>query len=188
MERRAFDLDQVVDGHAFGIGIEVCELGDQSRARAARFAHANDAAAAYVQARLAYLAQRIQPVVLGARRNDLAVKLGRGVQVVVVVVEAGVLQLLGLAFLQHAERGAGFHAEPAHRLDHFDHAVEVTLFGAAPCRAHAKTRRAFFAGSTRCGYHHIECQHVLVIHVRVIARRLRTVTAILRTAAGLDRQ
>jgi hypothetical protein len=45
---------------------------------------------------LAHALQRVEAVLVGARGDDLAVELGRGVEVVVVVVEPGVLQLLRL--------------------------------------------------------------------------------------------
>ena len=66
-----------------------------SPARCARdLAHADDAAAADVHAGVAHALERVEPVLVVARGDDLAVELGRGVEVVVVVVEARVAQLL----------------------------------------------------------------------------------------------
>src|SRR5688572_22842221 len=94
---------QIVDRHAFGIRVEARELRDERRAVAARFAHADDAAAAHADSRGAHALERLEPVAVGARADDLAVELGRGVEVVVVVIEPGIAQALGLAGLQHAE-------------------------------------------------------------------------------------
>jgi hypothetical protein len=53
---------------------------------------------------LAHARQRVEAILVVARGDDLAVELGRGVEVVVVVVEAGVASALGLAVGEHAER------------------------------------------------------------------------------------
>ena len=76
MQRRAFDLHQAVDRHRLRIRIEVGELGDESGASPSRFAHADDAAAADVDAGGADAIQRIQPVAIITRGDDLAVELG----------------------------------------------------------------------------------------------------------------
>ena len=54
------------------------------------FAHADDAAAAHIDAGVAHMRQRVEAVLEGARGDDLLVILRRGVDVVVVIVEAGV--------------------------------------------------------------------------------------------------
>ena len=59
-------------------------------------AHADDAAAADRDAGLAHVRERLEAIVVGARRDDLAVELGRGVEVVVVGGEAGLGEALGL--------------------------------------------------------------------------------------------
>ena len=141
-----------------------------------------------MQTGFAHFAEGIQAVILRARGYDFAVELGCRIEVVVVVVEPRVLQLLGLAFFQHAERRAGFHAEPAHRLDHLNHAIKIALLGTAPRGAHAKARCAFFFRGPCRGDYRVERKHRLVVYTGVIPRGLRAVTAIFRTAAGLDRQ
>jgi hypothetical protein len=60
--------------------------------RCARVAHADDAAAASLQAGIAHVLQRVQAVLVLARVDDRIVVVRRGVEVVVVVVQAGVLQ------------------------------------------------------------------------------------------------
>ena len=157
-----------------------------ARTRAARFPHADDPAAAHVQSGVAHFAQRVEAVVLRARADHLAVELRRGVDVVVVVIETRGFQLRRLPGLQQSERGAGFHAEPAHRLHHFHHAIEITLLRASPRGAHAEARRAFLF-RVACGRKHFVDRHErFVLDPGVVARRLRTVTAVFGAAAGLD--
>jgi len=100
LQRRALYFDQIVDRDRVGVGVEVGQFGDQPGAFAARFSQADDAAAANVDAGIAYPLQGVEPVLIGARGDDLAVELGRGVQVVVVVVQPGFFQLFGLPFLE----------------------------------------------------------------------------------------
>ena len=188
MQRRARHLHQIVDRHRFRVRIHVRQLCDQHRARSARLAHADDAAAADMQPGIAHLGQRIDTVVVVAGGDDVFVIVFGGIDVVVVIVEAGVAQLIGLAGLEHAQRRAGFHAQSAHRLDHRHHLVEITLLGPAPCSAHAETRGAVFARGARRGHHLVHRQQVLVLDARLVSRRLRTITAVFGTAAGLDRQ
>ena len=69
----------------------------QAGALLARLAHADDAAAAGLHAGVAHVRQRVQAILEFARVDDLAVELRRGVEVVVVVVQAGVLQRVRLA-------------------------------------------------------------------------------------------
>ena len=96
-ERRALDLDQHVDRHAF----RMCSAGSPARAimptrSVTAFAHADDAAAADIDAGVAHRRQRFQPVLIGAGGDDLAVEFRRGVEIVVVVIEPGILQARGL--------------------------------------------------------------------------------------------
>jgi hypothetical protein len=139
-----------------------------------------------VEACFANLFKCVQAFLLSACADDLAVELGRGIDVVVVIVETGRLELLRLPWLQHPERRAGFHAESAHGLHHFRHALEVPLFRAPPCGTHAKPRRPFFTRRSRGREDLIDRHQCFVSHARVVARRLRAVTAILRATARLD--
>ncbi len=96
-----------------------------------RLAHAEDAAAAHLQAGVAHGFERVQSVLERARRDDLVVVLRRGIDVVVVVVEAGVLQLDGLVGREHAERGARLHAERAHFANHLGDGGDLLRLGRA---------------------------------------------------------
>ena len=156
MERRALDLHQVVDRHRLRIGIEVRELRDQARALRPRLAHADDAAAADGNARAAHARERVEPVVVVARGDHFAVELRRGVEVVVVVVEPGVAQRLGLPVLQHAERAAGLEAERLDAAHHLEHRREVAVLGPAPRGAHAEARRALRLRRARSREHRVE--------------------------------
>ena len=188
VQRRALDLHQVVDRHRLGLRVEARELRDQRGALATRFAHADDAAAADREPGVAHAVERVETVLVLARRDDLAVELRRGVEVVVVVVEAGVLERLGLAVLQHAERAAGLEPQRLDRAHHVEHRREVAILRPAPGRAHAEAGRACVLRGARRVDDDAQVQQRLADHARVIARGLRAIAAVLGTAAGLDRQ
>ena len=84
-------------------------------------AHADDAAGAHLDAGVAHACKRLEAIGERARRDDLAVVALRGIDVVVVVVEAGVLEPDGIVVREHAERHAGLETE---RLDALDHGAE----------------------------------------------------------------
>ena len=75
---------QHVDRHALRMRVERCELPQHPAADAAILAHADDAAAAHGDARAPHARQRLEPLVVGPRRDDPAVELRRRVEVVVV--------------------------------------------------------------------------------------------------------
>ncbi len=187
-QRRAFHPHQVVDRHRLGVGLHVGQLRDQAGALLARFAHADDAAAADVDAGVAHAVQRVEAVLVGAGGDDLAVELGRGVQVVVVVVQTGLLELFGLALAQHAERDAGLQAERLDRADHLGHGLQVVRLGATPGGAHAEALGAACLGGAGGGQHLVQRHQLFRFQAGVVARRLRAIAAVLGTAAGLDRQ
>ena len=92
---------------------------------------------------------------------------------------------------EHAERGAGLHAERLARRDHLQHGVELRpVAHLAPGGAHAEAgrarcSRAFRAASSTSSTSHQSSRRSTL---GVVVRRLRAVAAILRAAAGLDRQ
>ena len=133
--------------------------------------------------------QRVEAVLVVARGDDLAVELGRGVEVVVVVVEAGVAcscsawPSFSMPSVQQVSSPSAFTARTmsstGSRSRSFGprHAAPMQK-RVAPCafaaRAAATTAsRASSASSVDAG---------------VIALRLRAVAAVLGAAAGLDRQ
>src|SRR5262249_52642256 len=141
-QRRALDLDQQVDRYAFGMRGQVRERDDHADAILGALAHADDAAAADVDAGVAHVAERVEAVLVGARGDDRAVVFRRSVEVVVVVVEAGGLETPRLALREHAERGAGFEPDRFDARDHLAHLVEVAVLRLAPGRPHAEAAGA----------------------------------------------
>ena len=66
-QRRAFDLHQHVDRHAFGMDGQGRERMDHADAVLAALAHADDAAAADIDAGVAHFVQRVEAVLIGPR-------------------------------------------------------------------------------------------------------------------------
>jgi hypothetical protein len=87
-ERRTLDLHQHVDRHRLRVHRQAGQRGDQAGAVLRALAHADDAAAADMDAGVAHRAERVEAVLVGAGGDDLAIELRRGVEVVVVIVEA----------------------------------------------------------------------------------------------------
>ena len=154
----------------------------------ARLAHADDAARADIDARIADIFQRHQTIVEGPGGDDLLIMFGRGVDIMVVIIEACFGEHIGLAFAQHAQRHAGFHAHLAHALHHLDDGGHVAILGVAPGRAHAEARRPCVL-RLRCRLHHrLHAHQLFGLQAAFRRGRLVAVAAILRAAAGLDRQ
>src|SRR5262245_8745306 len=167
---------------------QIGERSEHADAVLPRFAHADDAAAADMNAGIAHMAERIEPLLVRTRRDDLVVELGRCVEVVIVVIEARYLEPPRLLGREHAERRTGLEPERAHALDHRTHLVEVAVLRLAPGRAHAEAARARRARSTRLLKHGLEAHQLLSLHAGLVMRALRAIGAVLRTTAGLDRE
>ncbi len=97
--------------------------------------------------------QRVQAILVLAGVDDLAVELRRRIQVVVVVVQAGLLERGGLLAAEHAQGGAGFQAQALHRAHDLGDLHHVTVLGAAPRGAHAEAAGAGALGGLRAGHH-----------------------------------
>ena len=106
----------------------------------------------------------------------------------VVVVEAGGFQLRRLLARQHAERGAGLETQRLDALDHGADGGKIAILGLAPGRAHAEARGAVDLGRARFGEHGLDRHQLLGLDAGIVLRRLRAIGAVLRAAAGLDRQ
>ena len=187
-QRRALHLDQHVDRHAFRMLRQVGQLDQQAGAVVQRFAHAEDAARADLHPRLAHVGQGLQALGIGAGGDDVAVELRRGIQVVVVVVQAGGGQRLGLLLVEPAEGHAGFQAHGLHALDHLQHVGHVLRRRVLPGGAHAEARRADGLGLGRRLQHLLHLHQLFLVQAGVVVAGLRAVLAVLRTGAGLDRQ
>ena len=151
-------------GTDFGMRRQARQRRDHADAILAALAHADDAAAADIDARMAHVRERLEPVLIDARGDDLAVKFRRGVEVVVVIVETGFLEPLRLRRRQHAERDAGFEAQ---RLDAFDHGadlIEIAVLRRTPGRAHAEPAGAGSLRGTRFGQHGVERHQLFRAH------------------------
>jgi hypothetical protein len=96
------------------------------------------------------------------------------------------LSSLGLAVLEHAQGDAGLQTEVLDGADHLGHLGEILVFRATPGSAHAEARGALVLGRLRCGDHFVERQQGFALGFGAVARGLRAIAAILRTAAGLD--
>ncbi len=152
-----------------------------------RLAHPDDPAAANRDPGRADALERVETILVVARRDHLAIELGRRVEIVVVVVEAGGLERLGLTVAQHAERAAGLEAQRLHFPDHREHRLEIAVLRPAPRSTHAEARRALRLRGARGRDDGIETEQRLLGDAGVVALRLRAVAAILGAAAGLDR-
>ena len=113
LQGRAVDRHQGVDRHALRLRIEVGQRVQQPDPVELALAHAEDAAAADRDAGLGDVGDGAQPVLVGARGDDVAVVVLRRVEVVVVGGQPGFGEPARLVLGQHAERAAGLHAERA---------------------------------------------------------------------------
>ncbi len=152
-------------------------------------AHADNAPAAYRQPGLLHVCQRFKALVVATRADDLGVELAAGIEVMVVGVESGFLEPLGLRFGQHAQRAAHLQPQLANGRNHLQHFVEMAVVAhLAPSGAHAKAGAARLLGLARSFEHRVELQQAMPVDAGMVAGRLRTIGAVLGTAAGLHRQ
>ena len=130
----------------------------------------------------------VQAVLVVTGLDDVAVVFRCGVEIVVVVIQAGVFQRLGLLGVEHAQGGAGFHAQGAYAADHFRDLCHIAVLRRPPGGAHAEARGAGGLGLRGFVQHILERHQFLRLQAGVVARGLRAVGAVFRAAAGLDRQ
>ena len=153
-----------------------------------RLAHAEDAAAADIDLLISDVFQRFQAILEGPGADDIAIKFRRSIQVVVVIIQAGLFQAFRLRFGQHAPCHAGLHPHIVHRLDHLNHPLQILIGRVSPGSSHAKTGRPFVLG-VRSGLDHlIDRKQFLFFQIGVVLGALRAVTTILGTGAGFDTQ
>ena len=187
-ERRTLDGHQGVHRERLG----VCRKGghgvDQSNVVLGLLTQAEDASGAHVDACLLHIVNGGKALVVGACGDDAGVVLARGIYVVVVGSEAGVLELAGLLSIDHAESDAGLHAQGAHALDHLGDVLEVGLAAAhvAPGGAHAEARAAVLLCDAGSLEHRLDVDHLGGLEPRAVARRLGAVAAVLAAPARLD--
>jgi hypothetical protein len=188
VQRRAGDLHQTVDRHRLRMFGQIRERLQQPGAFVAGFAETDDAATAGLQSGRAHVGEGVESILEVARVDDLAVMLGRGIEIVVVVGQPRRLQRLCLAGAEHAERRAGFQAQRVDRAHHVGDLLDVAILRRAPGRAHAEATRAGLLGRARLGQYFLGAHQLVRLEPGVVARRLRAVGAIFGAAAGLDRE
>lgn len=91
----------------------LAHLPDQADAVAVLLSESDNATTANAQAGGPDRLDRLEALVVLARGDHGRIELARGVEVVVVGGQAGLLQLLGLLRAQHTERRADFHVHSA---------------------------------------------------------------------------
>ena len=106
----------------------------------------------------------------------------------VVIIEAGAFEALGLGRGQHAERGAGLQPQRLDPFDHLDDAIEVAVLGAAPGGADAKAPGADRLGALRRHHDLVGVHDLCRPDPGLVTGALGAVAAILGAAAGLDVQ
>ena len=138
-QRRARYLDQQIDRHTARMFRQIGQFLQHRGTVTARFAHTEDTAAADIDTGLADLVDGLDAVGKFAGGYHLVVILGRGIDVVVVIIQPGITQLGNLFIVEHAEGDTGLHAQILDPADHRDHHFHILLLGFAPGRSHAKT-------------------------------------------------
>lgn len=187
-ERGALDGNEGVDGERFGVRGQVGDGMDEADAVGVGLAEAQDAAGADIDAGVADVRQSLQALVVGAGCDDGGVELARGVEVVVVGSQAGVLELLGLVLVDHAEGHADLHAHRAHARDHLLDVFEACLAAAhvAPGGAHAEPGAAVVLGDAGGLEYVVDGAHLGGFEAGAVPGGLCAVRAVFAAAAGLD--
>ncbi|MNM42786.1 hypothetical protein D3C81_536320 [compost metagenome] len=187
-QRRTGDFYQHVNRNRFRVLRQVGQLDQQTGAVVQRLAHAQDAARADLHPGVTYVRQSLQALAVRTGGDDAAVELRRGIEVVVVVVEAGLGQRFGLLLIQATEGHAGFQTHGLHAFDHFQHVRHVLGRRVLPRRAHAEAGRADGLGTSGLFEDLLHLHQFLFFQAGVVVTGLRTIFAIFRAGAGLDRQ
>ena len=158
-ERSAFNPREDVNRHAFRMRIEIRELLQKAEAIFVGFAEAENSSAADGDTGFADARDGGEAIFINTRGDNVTVKVGRSVEIVIVSGEAGIFEARGLRIGEHAERAADFEIESGDAADHFEYGVEFFSFrNVAPGRAHAKARGAVGFGALG------GCEHVGGIH------------------------
>src|SRR5258708_5375534 len=122
------------------MGIQRRKLMKQSDSILIGFSHTDNSSTANRNACFPHVLQRPQPVLVVARRNNLAIKLGGCVEVMVVSVESCLSQAMGLRLVQHPESATNFQSKRGHAADHAQNGIEFRAIAyLAPCGSHAKS-------------------------------------------------
>lgn len=186
VDRHALDLVPHVDWNALRMAGEIGEQHEHAKTVLDALAHADNAAAAHLDAGLSNMCECVDAILQSTGADDLAVELRRGVDVVIVEVDSSLKELYGLVRSQHAERDAGFHSKTFDRANHIADLIEIAVFWTAPGRGHAEAARAGIFGALCAGDHIGAIHQAGRFQTGLVMRALGAVAAIFRTAARLD--
>ena len=138
--------------------------------------------------RFTHVLHCVQPVLVSPGGDDRPVISLRSVEIVVVGVEPRCFEPLRLRFAEHSERAANFDAQGGDLPHHFEDANELRVVPRLPPGgAQADAADSVFF----CPARHLD--HCFLVHQRprldasLVARGLRAISAVFRTAAGFDR-
>ncbi len=151
-----------------------------------RLAHADDAAATYFNTGFPDIGEGLQAIRKTVRGNDLVVIAFGRIDVVVVIIQTGLAETIGLPAVEHSKRHAGLHAKRLDALYHCHDGVHVAILGAAPCGAHAIAGGARVAGLARLGDNAFDLHQLRRLQPGIMMGRLAAIAAILGATAGLD--
>ena len=181
--------DQHIDGHTFGVRLEIRQLMQQANPIFVGFAHADDAAATNSNSRAPHSLNGAQPVLVAARADDAAVELGRSIQIVVIGGETRGGQTARLIVGQHAEGAADFELQRGYSSHHLEHRVEVApVPHFAPCGTHAEAAGAFIAGLFCRSADLLDIHQRLILNSRLVMSALRAIAAVFRAPTGFNRK
>ncbi|MPL79159.1 hypothetical protein SDC9_25034 [bioreactor metagenome] len=186
LHRNALDLVPQVHRHAVGVRRQGGQRHQQGDAVFLGLSHAEDAAAADLDAASAHLLDGLEAILHRPRAGDPRVVGGRGVDVVVVEVEPRRLQSRDLTGREHAQRHAGLEPQIGHAPHHVAEPVHVAVLGAAPGGPHAEALRAGGLGAPGGGQNLLRRHQFRRLHPGVVMGGLCAIAAIFGAAAGLD--
>lgn len=186
--RRAGDAHQHVERYRFGCARQAGERQKKRGPIPAGFTHAQNAAGAHIDAAVAHMGEGFQSIFKTAGADDFAIKLGRGVDVVIVVIEAGGFEPFGLWASQHPEGNASLHAHGLDGMHHVDHALKLGIGRVAPGRTHAEAGRAVGARGEGCTADFIKRQQLLSFQPGIVFAALGAVRTIFWAGAGFNRK
>ena len=168
------------------VRVELGEVRGEFGALLEGFAHAEDAAAAHLHARLADHAQGVPALFPGVGGDDVGEERPRRLQVVVVAVHAHLGEPLDLLLGEHAQRAGDLDVDlVADRLDARGDLRQQPLVGSADGGDDAELGRAGLGGLLGRLDQARDVQP-RAAHRRREEARLRTEVAVLGAAAGLE--
>jgi|HubBroStandDraft_1064217.scaffolds.fasta_scaffold13907_3 hypothetical protein len=185
LQGRTLSPNERVDRHALRLRLEAGQRAQHLAAVVHALPHANDPTGADRDAGRAYILERTKPIVVGSRRDDRTIVLSARIQVVVVSVEAGLLQAARLGFGEHAQSHTRLEPQGLHAFDHRENAIERgSVFHFAPRGTHAKARGPELASAAGGSEHFVHVQHLFRVRRRFVVAGLRAIRAIFGTTSG----